>query len=154
MTAAWKQQVGTAPGRRRIPRASLLVRFGIVSFVLVGAFLERSGAGQLFVDLAYCVTGRSWGGAAKAAEAPNGQHNYVNSPFVGTFYRSPSPEAPSFVEVGQRVKKGQVICIVEAMKLMNEIEAEADGTVVACLVENAQPVEYAQALFKISPASS
>jgi acetyl-CoA carboxylase biotin carboxyl carrier protein len=90
--------------------------------------------------------------AVEKTGAPNGQYSYVNSPFVGTFYRAPSPEAPTFVEVGQKVKKGQVLCIVEAMKLMNEIEAEADGTVVACLVENAQPVEYGQALFKLSPA--
>ncbi len=89
--------------------------------------------------------------APAAGTAPNGQYHYVSSPFVGTFYRSPSPEAPSFVEVGQKVKKGQVLCIVEAMKLMNEIEAESDGTVVAILVENAQPVEYGQALFKLSP---
>jgi acetyl-CoA carboxylase biotin carboxyl carrier protein len=81
----------------------------------------------------------------------NGQVHVINSPFVGTFYRSPSPEAPSFVEIGQKVKKGQVLCIVEAMKLMNEIEAEIDGTVVACLAENAQPVEYGQTLFKLSP---
>jgi acetyl-CoA carboxylase biotin carboxyl carrier protein len=85
------------------------------------------------------------------AAAANGQVHYVNSPFVGTFYRSPSPEAPSFVEVGQRVKKGQVLCIVEAMKLMNEIEAEVEGTIVACLAENAKAVEYGQTLFKISP---
>jgi acetyl-CoA carboxylase biotin carboxyl carrier protein len=90
--------------------------------------------------------------ADRAVDAPNGQYSYVNSPFVGTFYRSPSPDAPSFVDVGQRVKKGQVLCIVEAMKLMNEIEAETDGVVVSCMVENAQPVEYGQPLFKISPA--
>jgi acetyl-CoA carboxylase biotin carboxyl carrier protein len=75
----------------------------------------------------------------------------VSSPFVGTFYRSPSPESPHFVAIGQRVKRGQVLCIVEAMKLMNEIESELDGTVMECLVENAQPVEYGQALFKIAP---
>jgi acetyl-CoA carboxylase biotin carboxyl carrier protein len=89
--------------------------------------------------------------AGPPASAPNGQYMYEISPFVGTFYRAPSPEAPSFVEVGQKIKKGQVLCIVEAMKLMNEIEAEHDGTVVACMVENAQPVEYGQQLFKISP---
>jgi acetyl-CoA carboxylase biotin carboxyl carrier protein len=88
--------------------------------------------------------------ASPTASAPNGQYLYEISPFVGTFYRAPSPEAPSFVEVGQKIKKGQVLCIVEAMKLMNEIEAEHDGTVIACLVENAQPVEYGQQLFKIS----
>jgi acetyl-CoA carboxylase biotin carboxyl carrier protein len=79
------------------------------------------------------------------------RHVSVSSPFVGTFYRAPSPEAPYFVEVGQRVKKGQVLCIVEAMKLMNEIEADADGIIAACLVENAQPVEYGQTLFRIAP---
>ncbi|MDA8084395.1 MAG: acetyl-CoA carboxylase biotin carboxyl carrier protein [Nitrospiraceae bacterium] len=75
----------------------------------------------------------------------------VTSPIVGTFYRSPSPEAPSFAEVGTRVKKGQVLCIIEAMKLMNEIESEADGVVVKALVENGQPVEYGEPLFLIDP---
>jgi acetyl-CoA carboxylase biotin carboxyl carrier protein len=89
--------------------------------------------------------------APAAPEAgANGQTTTVSSPFVGTFYRSPNPNSPAFIEVGQRVKKGDVLCIVEAMKLMNEIESEHDGTIVACLVENAQPVEYGQALFKIS----
>ena len=91
------------------------------------------------------------GGDAVGKPGSNGAYATVSSPFVGTFYRSPSPEAPSFVDVGQRVKKGQVLCIVEAMKLMNEIEAEAEGTISAILVENAQPVEYGQPLFKISP---
>lgn len=76
---------------------------------------------------------------------------YITSPFVGTFYRSPSPDAPSFVDVGQRVKKGQVLCIIEAMKLMNEIEAEINGTLVAILAENGQPVEYGEPLFQIRP---
>ena len=75
----------------------------------------------------------------------------VTSPIVGTFYRSPSPDAPSFIEVGLRVKKGQVLCIIEAMKLMNEIECEADGIVAKALVENAQPVEYGEPLFLIEP---
>ena len=76
---------------------------------------------------------------------------YITSPFVGTFYRSPSPEAGSFVEVGSRVRKGQVLCIVEAMKLMNEIESDADGTIVAVLAENGQPVEFGEPLFQIRP---
>lgn len=75
----------------------------------------------------------------------------VTSPIVGTFYRSPSPDAPSFVDVGLRVKKGQVLCIIEAMKLMNEIESEADGILVKALVENGQPVEYGEPLFLIEP---
>ncbi len=87
--------------------------------------------------------------SAPTAAAPSGHE--VRSPIVGTFYRSPSPEAPAFVEVGQHVNKGQVICIVEAMKLMNEIEADASGTVLKILVDNAKPVEYNQPLFLIQP---
>ena len=75
----------------------------------------------------------------------------VTSPIVGTFYRSPSPDAPAFIDVGVRIKKGQVLCIIEAMKLMNEIESEIDGIVVKALVENGQPVEYGEPLFLIEP---
>ena len=73
----------------------------------------------------------------------------IRSPIVGTFYRSPSPEAEPYVEVGETVKKGQILCVVEAMKLMNEIESEADGKILEILVENARPVEYGEPLFKI-----
>lgn len=75
----------------------------------------------------------------------------VTSPIVGTFYRSSTPEAAPFVEIGVKVKKGQVLCIVEAMKLMNEIESEVDGVIVKALVENGQPVEYGEPLFLIEP---
>ena len=73
----------------------------------------------------------------------------LKSPMVGTFYRAPSPGAPSFVEVGQTVTKGQTLCIIEAMKLLNEIESDVAGTIKAILVENGQPVEYGQPLFLI-----
>jgi len=79
-------------------------------------------------------------------------HKLIKSPMVGTFYRSPSPEAPFYVEEGQAISKGQVLCIVEAMKLMNEIEAEITGKIVSILVENGQPVEYGEPLFEIAPA--
>ena len=85
---------------------------------------------------------------APVAEKPG---NVVSSPFVGTFYRTPAPEQPSFVEVGSVVKKGQVLCIVEAMKLMNEIESEQAGTITEILAQNGQPVEFGQALFRIEP---
>jgi acetyl-CoA carboxylase biotin carboxyl carrier protein len=86
--------------------------------------------------------------AAPAAEPLAGQEGHVvKAPMVGTFYRSPSPDAKPFVEVGQPVKEGDTICIIEAMKLMNEIEADASGVVKAILVENGQPVEYGQPLF-------
>jgi acetyl-CoA carboxylase biotin carboxyl carrier protein len=78
------------------------------------------------------------------AAAPEG--HVVKAPMVGTFYRSPSPDAKAFVEVGQAVKEGDTVCIIEAMKLMNEIEADAGGVVKAILVENGQPVEYGQPL--------
>ena len=85
--------------------------------------------------------------AAPAAEQEQG--DVVTSPIVGTFYRAPSPEAASYVEVGQVVEKGEVLCIVEAMKLMNEIEAEFKCKIVKIVKENAQPVEYGDALFVV-----
>ena len=89
--------------------------------------------------------------AAPAPRLPPRKTHIVKSPIVGTFYTSPSPDAAPFVKVGDRVSKGQVICIVEAMKLMNEIEADVTGEVVRVLVENGQPVEYGQPLFAIRP---
>ena len=88
--------------------------------------------------------------AALPADPDAGLH-LVKSPIVGTFYGSPSPGAAAFVSPGDRVEKGQVICIVEAMKLMNEIEADADGEIVRCLVTNGQPIEFGQPLFAIRP---
>lgn len=87
--------------------------------------------------------------AAEAAKPEEPSGHQLKSPMVGTFYRAPSPGAPPFVEVGQAVSKGQTLCIIEAMKLLNEIESDAAGTVKAILVENGQPVEYGQPLFLI-----
>ncbi len=75
----------------------------------------------------------------------------VTAPMVGTFYRAPSPEAPLYVEVGDHVRPGQVLCIIEAMKLMNELETEISGRIAHIAIENAQPVEFGQLLFKIEP---
>ena len=82
---------------------------------------------------------------------PTSNHKPVTSPMVGTFYRSPAPDAEPFVEVGDVIEVGQTVCIIEAMKLMNEIEAETKGRVVQVLVENAQPVEFGQKLFLVEP---
>jgi acetyl-CoA carboxylase biotin carboxyl carrier protein len=90
--------------------------------------------------------------AASAAPAESDDTVDVTSPFVGTFYRSPSPDAPSFVEVGSVVRPGQTLCIIEAMKLMNEIEAECAGTVVECFAQNGKAVEFGQKLFRIKKA--
>lgn len=106
--------------------------------------------------------------ATSRAEAPSGERaarpaqppapvekpgQLVTSPFVGTFYRTPGPDQPPFVELGASVRKGQVLCIVEAMKLMNEIEAEAGGTIAEIFVENGEPVDFGQSLFRIEPPS-
>jgi acetyl-CoA carboxylase biotin carboxyl carrier protein len=89
----------------------------------------------------------SMSGAPVATEEPG--ITYVKSPMVGTFYRSPSPESKPFVEVGAKIEDNSLVCIIEAMKIMNEIQAETKGTVVEILVENGQPVEYGQRLFKL-----
>jgi len=88
--------------------------------------------------------------APPAASAESKYHE-VKSPIVGTFYRAPAPDADSYVEIGQTIQKGTVLCIIEAMKLMNEIESDVSGKLVKILVENLQPVEYGQVLFLIEP---
>jgi len=90
--------------------------------------------------------------AAAAATEPPSDTVDITSPFVGTFYRSPSPEAPAFVEKGSVVRPGQTLCIVEAMKLMNEIEADCSGTVVDIFVQSGKAVEFGQKLFRVKKA--
>ena len=118
----------------------------------------RAAAVQQAVAMAMPSAPPAPDAAAAAAEPPKDeapQKNVVvvTSPIVGTFYRSPSPDTSVYVEVGDVVKKGQILCIIEAMKLMNEIEAEVSGRVAAILAENAQPVEYGEPLFQIEPAA-
>ena len=91
------------------------------------------------------------GAGHAASAAPPSDTVLVKSPIVGTFYDGPSPGAPPFVKVGDQVEAGQVLCIIESMKLMNEIEAELSGTIVSKLMENGRPVEYGEALFAVRP---
>jgi acetyl-CoA carboxylase biotin carboxyl carrier protein len=94
------------------------------------------------------------GGAAATVETPESlELAVVTSPIVGTFYRAPDPSSPSFVEIGQTVRKGQTLCIIEAMKLMNEIESEYEGEVVKVYAENGQPVQYGERLFAIKTSN-
>ena len=86
-----------------------------------------------------------------SAEDPGKKTSDIKSPMIGTFYRSSSPDTPPFISVGDKVSKGQTVCIIEAMKLFNEIESEVSGTVVKVMVENATPVEYDQVLFVVEP---
>jgi acetyl-CoA carboxylase biotin carboxyl carrier protein len=99
-------------------------------------------------------TGHSASSSSASAAPPTEELHTIKSPIVGTFYAQPSPDAPPFVKVGDAIQEGKVVCIVEAMKLMNEIEADASGDVVRVLVENGQPVEYGQPLFAIRPTHS
>lgn len=111
---------------------------------------------QTIVPAPMPPTPTSMDAAAMAAEQPAAAKtdNYVTikSPMIGTFYRRPSPDKPIFVEVGDEVSPGKVVCIIEAMKLFNEIESEISGKVVKILVENASPVEYDQPLFLVDPS--
>jgi acetyl-CoA carboxylase biotin carboxyl carrier protein len=112
---------------------------------VAAAEAPRAASAVTSIGLAPSLTSSALeaGGAAEAG-------TFVSSPFVGTFYRAPSPDAEPFAEVGQEVRKGQVVCIVEAMKLMNEIEAETDGKVLEILVKNGEHVEYGQHLVRLS----
>ena len=94
----------------------------------------------------------SEGSAAQAQESSSSNSVTMKSPIVGTFYSSSSPDAPPYVKVGDTIKKGDTLCIIEAMKIMNEIEAETSGTVVKILADDAQPVEFDQPLFIIDPS--
>jgi len=92
--------------------------------------------------------------ATPAAEAPNEDSKYITikSPIIGTFYRKPSPDKPSFVEVGSSIAKGDVLCVIEAMKLFNDIESEVSGKIVKILIEDSSPVEFDQPLFLVDPS--
>jgi acetyl-CoA carboxylase biotin carboxyl carrier protein len=106
-------------------------------------------AAAVSVDPGPAAPARELSAKDKSALAKEQGLTVITAPLVGTFYRSPSPESPSFVEVGQRVRKGQTLCIIEAMKLMNELESDVEGVVVAILGENGRPVEYGEPLFHI-----
>jgi acetyl-CoA carboxylase biotin carboxyl carrier protein len=121
----------------------------VVAAPLVAAYTQNAGVPQVVGSPAAPAVA-----APPATEAGDTEIELavVKSPIVGTFYRSSEPGAPSFVEIGASVKKGQVLCIIEAMKLMNEIDSEYDGEIVNIYVENGQPVQYGERLFAIKTA--
>ncbi len=124
-----------------------IVKGGGVSVTPALAIAAPAGAPVLPAPSAPNLEARAAAPAVTAEPEAAVEGHVVKAPMVGTFYRSPSPDAKPFVEVGQAVKEGEVICIIEAMKLMNEIDADATGVVKAILVENGQPAEYGQPLF-------
>ncbi len=132
--------------------ASAIAAQGTPQVVAVPAALPNvQAAGGPVAQGVGAASGAAAAGQAPvaAAEGPEAGAHIVKSPIVGTFYESPSPDADAFVKVGDRVTSGQVLCIIEAMKLMNEIEADASGEIVKIFVKTAQPVEYGQSLFAI-----
>ena len=115
--------------------------------------LRKVGAGSpIMVEATSAFASHPSAHPAAPAPPPQPTGIEIKSPMVGTFYRAPAPEAPPFVEVGQMIEPGQVLCIIEAMKLMNEIKSEMKGRLLQILVENAQPIEFGQILFLIEPA--
>ena len=165
--------VKSAPARDDNAGSAILGGIGVVELRRLIRLVQRTGIGELEVS----AGGRSVrisavsgtppaavsvasipspgpAGAGAAPQAPGKSERYVAipSPMVGTFYRAPAPDADPYVEVGSMVEIGQTVCILEAMKLMNEIESEVRGRVVEILVENAQPVEFGQGLFLVDPA--
>ena len=122
-----------------------------IRIVLVGAQHQVIHAAAAPAPRASAASASSANVNAAADEAPSDSVD-VTCPFVGTFYRAPSPDAPSFVEIGSVVRPGQTLCIVESMKLMNEIEAEVSGTIVEVYAQNGKPVEFGAKLFRIKKA--
>ncbi len=116
-----------------------------------GSPMAVAGAQPVASSPAMPATSTTAGSSLSEVEEEAGLHE-INSPIVGTFYRSPNPDADPYVKMGDFVERGQTLCIVEAMKLMNEIECDTSGTVVKVMPQNADPVEYGQPLFMIRPA--
>lgn len=118
-----------------------------------GGAAAATGAGAIAGPAPVAAAAAASAAAPAAVAPPADPHagaHVVTSPFVGTFYRRPNPDAANYVQIGDRVERGKTLCIVEAMKLMNELEADVAGTVVAILVEDGSPVEFGQPLFKIT----
>ncbi len=131
----------------------------------IGEFEHEDESARIRIVRGARVVATAAAPVATAAHAPRPGHGAapheapvpddsvdVTSPFVGTFYRAPSPDAPTFVEVGSVVRPGQTLCIIEAMKLMNEIEADCSGTIVECFAQNGKAVEFGQKLFRVKKA--
>ncbi len=132
--------------RVRISKSPAIHMFGAADVAVAANPLSTSGALSAASGEAPALD------AEEASQpVPESTLSDVTSPMVGTFYRAPAPDAPPYVEVGDTVAKGQTLCILEAMKLMNELESEVSGTIREICVENAEPVEYGQLLFRIEP---
>jgi acetyl-CoA carboxylase biotin carboxyl carrier protein len=141
-------EVQRGDNRVRIRRATVQQA---QEFVLPAAPIIAPATTHVAASVAHAHVHAAGSPAHLPAPSEEVERTYVKSPIVGTFYESASPGAPPFVKVGDRVAPGQVLCIIESMKLMNEIESEVSGILVAKLVENGRPVEYGESLFAVQP---
>jgi acetyl-CoA carboxylase biotin carboxyl carrier protein len=150
-------RAGTRIRIAKTPAAAPMAFSPAMSAPMLGAAPQAHGAPQApsaaAAPAATATAVASATEAAPAAEPASKSHLVdIKSPMVGTFYRAPAPDAPSYVEVGTPVGKGQTLCILEAMKLMNELECEVDGVIREILIEDADPVEFGQVLFRVEPS--
>lgn len=137
--------------RKAVNVSSQVVSVGQATLSGVVSSVSPTGSQTVSAPLPEVGTNRVLDNAALPVNAASAKLVDVPSPMVGTFYRAPAPGEAAFVEVGDRVRSGQTVCIIEAMKLMNEIEAEVSGQVMEILVQNGEPVEYGQPLMRINP---
>ncbi len=145
-------KTGTSELSLETPDYKVTVKRGSTGPVMqVSSALVPSIVQQPALPLLQSVTTPSIEIPKSVTEAPVSNLIDITAPIVGTFYASPSPDSANFVKVGDKVEQGKVLCIIEAMKLMNEIEAEISGTITEILVKNEEPVEYGQVLFRVSP---
>lgn len=140
-----------SPGSRALPPAEVLLTGAGVSSQLVSSPGIPTAVVASVGEALTTSTPATPSAAAPPPLSPESKWVEIVSPMVGTFYRSPAPDEPPFVEMGDRISTGQSVCIIEAMKLMNEIEAEFSGQVMEILIQNGSPVEYGQALMRIKP---
>jgi acetyl-CoA carboxylase biotin carboxyl carrier protein len=144
-----EMEVQRGENRVRFKRASLNHEYSVAP--MQAPIIHHQSAAPQSSAIPVPPMPASIGSGKPTAEAIGDKNEVVKSPIVGTFYEAASPASPPFVKVGDTIEKGQVLCIIESMKLMNEIESEVAGTVVAKLIENGKPVEYGESLFLIKP---
>jgi acetyl-CoA carboxylase biotin carboxyl carrier protein len=136
-------------GSVEVEQAGTKVRIEGKSTAPVQAYVEAPAASPVPMTIAAAPAAETAKAEKKAVEEDTTGLHIITSPIVGTFYRSPNPESQPFVNVGDRITKGKVLCIIEAMKLMNEIESDVDGVITAIYPQNGQPIEYGEKLFAV-----
>lgn len=136
-------------GSVEVEQAGTKVRIEGKSTTPTHTYVEAPAASSIPMTTAAAPSAADTAKAAKPAEEDTTGLHIITSPIVGTFYRSPNPESQPFVNVGDRITKGKVLCIIEAMKLMNEIESDVDGVITAIYPQNGQPIEYGEKLFAV-----